>query len=422
MLWMIYILFSGFLYVWTLKSIHYDSAVPRTGYFLGMILLAAFMTVIFITDKRKRIRKGIFIAAVFMNFGLSIGYRCWEGETDPETTPGIFDGYTGDLLLMIAVFLIVFLIVRYTRIYKFRVCNLLLLIVLPVVVYGARISGQKVNGSYLYFAGMMIFGLVLMGFPFAAAYIVSRREDRYMGNKPSVRKLPWNLMGLLLYTFVLYGGCVVCNEFGLLLILGLTTTVLFMIRCKNGVTKLLYTAACAGGALIAGFKISHLSERIQIWMDPVQAYQDAELAEKAESVLYLFRHIYQMGWWGKGIGSLPRSLYPTLNTDHALLTLLNDYSALILIAVLVLGILFVRWLLIQPDGLCVYDQYLNLTCGLIVGFMILVDAASCFGSFITAGIGFPWISEGSSVNIMLTVLMAVHCGLLGKKVKVDDQA
>ena len=76
--------------------------------------------------------------------------------------------------------------------------------------------------------------------------------------------------------------------------------------------------------------------------------------------------------------------------------------------------------MIQPDGLCVYDQYLNLTCGLIVGFIILVDTASCFGSFITAGIGFPWISDGAAVNIMLTVLMAVHCGLSGKKVKVND--
>lgn len=420
MLWLVYMLFSGCLYVWTLKSIHYSTPVPQAGYRIGVILLAIFMTVIFITDKEKQSGKGIFIAAVFMNFGLSIGYRCWEIETDSAEAAGTFSGYTGDLLLMLLVFFTVFLLVRYTRIYKFRICNFLLLIVLPIVIYGARITGEEVYGSYLEFAGMMIFGLVLMGFPFAAAYFVSRREERYRGSVPSVRNLPWNLMGFLLYTFVLYGGCVVCNEFGLLLILGLTTTVLFMIRCKNGVTKLLYSAACAGGAAIAGLKISHLSARIQIWMNPVRACQDAGLAEEAETVLYLFRHIYQMGWWGNGIGSLSPALYQTLNTDHALLTLLNDYSALVLIAVLILGVLLVRWFLIQPDGLCVYDQYLNLTCGLIVGFIILVDTASCFGSFITAGIGFPWISDGAAVNIMLTVLMAVHCGLSEKKVKVND--
>lgn len=153
MLWLVYMLFSGCLYVWTLKSIHYSTPVPQAGYRIGVILLAIFMTVIFITDKEKQSGKGIFIAAVFMNFGLSIGYRCWEIETDSAEAAGIFSGYTGDLLLMLLVFFTVFLLVRYTRIYKFRICNFLLLIVLPIVIYGARITGEEVYGSYLEFAG-----------------------------------------------------------------------------------------------------------------------------------------------------------------------------------------------------------------------------------------------------------------------------
>ena len=84
-----------------------------------------------------------------------------------------YNRYTGDLLLMLLVFFTVFLLVRYTRIYKFRICNFLLLIALPIVIYGARITGEEVYGSYLEFAGMMIFGLVLMGFPFAAASVLA---------------------------------------------------------------------------------------------------------------------------------------------------------------------------------------------------------------------------------------------------------
>lgn len=421
MVWMIYMLFSSFLYMWTIKSICYESNIPNKEYLLGVLLLAIFITIIWKIDKERMLGRGIIIAAVFMNLGLSMAYRIWmDDDAMGSLLEDIRERYIGDLIIMLAVFIIMYSLVRYTRIYKFRVCNRFLMLALPVFVYGARLSGHRTGGSYLYFAGMMIFGLVLMGFPFVAAYFVSRKENRYRGSEPSVRNLPWNLMCLLVYTFILYGGCVLCNEFGLLLVLGLTTTVLFMIRCKNGGTKLVYSVVCAGGAVFASFKISHLWDRMQIWLNPSQAYQDADLAEKAESVLYLFRHIYQMGWWGNGIGNLSKSLYPTLNTDHVLITLINDYSALIVIAVLVLGVLFVRWMLFQPYGLCVYDQYLNLTCGLIIGFIILVDVSSNLGSFLTAGIGFPWISEGSSVNIMLTVLMAIHCGLLGKQVSLDD--
>lgn len=415
-----YLLFSVFLYFWTTMSIHYESSIPNMEYMFGVVVLAVFILIFGFVDRKKLFQKGIMIAAVFMNLGLSMAYRIWPEEDSMSTLWLDFhERYVNDLIQMLLIFIVIYLVIRYTRIYKFKLCNYLFIAALPIFIYGARLSGDKTGGSYLYFGSMMIFGLVLMGFPFVAAHFVSAKENKYTGSRPNVRHLPWNLMCLLLYTFLLYGGCVVCNEFGLLLILGLSTTVIFMIRCKNGITKLIYSVVCAGGAFLAGYKISHLSDRIQIWLNPAQAYSKDDLAGKAESTVYLFRHFYSMGWWGKGIGSLSQKLYPTLNTDHALITLLNDYSALIVIAVLILSILFVRWMLSQSAGLEVYDQYLNLTCGLIVAFIILVDVSSNIGSFLTSGIGFPWISEGGSVNIMLMTLLAIHCGLLGKKVNLD---
>lgn len=414
MIWILYMLFSLGLFFWSTTSIIYNSVIPAAEYLTGIIVLAIFVSIIWKLDRAKIMRKGVVIAAVFMNMGLSIAYRMAEGSQEKLFLGSFKDAYTGDLILMLAAFLITYLVVRWTRIYRFKIVNALIALALPVAVFGARLSGRAVGGSYLYFAGIMIFGVVLSGFPFVMAFFVAQNEDLYRGG--NVRNLSWNLMGLLIYTFILYIGCAVCNEFGLLLILGLTTTTLFFIRCKNGLTKLFYTVACAGGAIFAGFMITHLRERIQIWIDPAAAYGDAVLGEKAESVLYLFRHIYQMGWWGKGIGNLPKSIYPTLNSDHVLITLINDYSVWMAASVIVLGALFVRWMLIQPEGLCTYDRYLNLSCALIVCFIILIDVASNLGSFITAGVGFPWISDGSSVNIMLTGLMAVHCGLLGKGV------
>lgn len=419
MAWIFYMLSSYGLFFWTTKSIKYSGITPIGEYLIGIILLTIFVSVIWKKDHSKKMRDGVIIAALFMNIGLSIAYRMSEESKGFLSLINLRKTYAGDLIMMLLVFLLVYSVVRWTKIYKFKTVNILILIGLPTVIFGARLSGHMVGGSYLYFAGIMIFGWVLFGFPFVAAFLIDQKEDFYWNG--NVRNLSWNLMLLLLYTFILYIGCVVCNEFGLLLILGLTTTVLFFIRCKNGFTKIFYTVACAGGALLAGFKITHLWERILIWLHPSAVYGDANLGEKAESILYLFRHIYQMGWWGNGIGNLPKSIYPTLNTDHALVTLMNDYSVWMAISVLLLGIIFVRWMLFRAESLCTYDRYLNLTCALIVCFIILIDVASNLGSFITAGIGFPWISDGSSVNIMLTGLMAVHCGLLGKKVNTYAQ-
>ena len=414
MLLIIYMMFSISLYFWTVNSIAYDSVIPKIEYMLGIILLATFFSLLWRVDKDKLTVKGILISGIFMNLGLSVDYRVWENVGNKDLMKDIFMRYTADLILMLTVFGVLYLLVGYTRIYKYRIWNYLLLLVLPIVIYGARITGHKTGGSYLYFGGIMIFGLVLMGFPFVAAWFLARREERYFGKKHSVKNLSWNLVGLLIYTFLLFGGCVVCNEFGLLLVLGLTITVLFMINCKNWLSKLVYAAACFGGVVLAGVVITHLNNRILIWLRPSQSYWNDKLAGQAESVLYVFRHIEQMGWWGKGIGNLSERIFPTLNTDHVLITMLNDYSVLIVGSILLLTILFVRWLLQIPANLCLYDRYLNLVCGLIICFIILIDVASNLGSFITAGIGFPLISDGGSANIMLTALMSVHCGLIRK--------
>lgn len=412
-----YTVFSAALFFWTTSSLKYESRIPFIGYLAGVILLESIIILLHFSEMKnegKHEMNGIVIAAVLMNLGLSVDYRCF----DYKDVKNIFENtYLTDLLLMIPAFMIIFALIRYTKLYRYRVFNYLILLALPVSIFGARLSGRLTGGSYLYFAGVMIFGIVLMGFPFAAAWFMSSEENRYLRGR--VGNISWNLIGFLLYDFIIYFGCVLCNEYGLLLITGLTASILFFVRCKDIKSKLFYTVSCAGGALLASVKISHLWSRVQIWLHPVTAFHNDGLKEKAESVLYLFRNINGMGWWGKGIGNLSKRIYPTINTDHVLVLLINDYSVLLFIFVVVLGILFVRWMLSSPKDMCAYDRYLNLACASIVCFIILIDVASNLGSFITAGIGFPWISDGSSVNLMLTVLMAIHCALLRKRVVKD---
>lgn len=409
-----YLLFSGALYWWTCKSISYAVPAPGTEYFIGIVLLAVFLVVVRVITRGKGIFCGVCMMGLFMNLGLSIAYRTYTVTSAESLEVLQHDSYTRDLIFMLVIFAAVGVFVRCTEIYKINLFNLLVLAALPIVIFGARVTGSETNGAYLYFGGFMILGLVLMGFPFAAAYFLSRPEERYRGGK--VGNLSWNLMGLLLYTFVLYFGCAVCNEFGLLLLLGAVTTVLFFVRCKNLRTKVFYTLGCGLGAVAAAVKASHIWTRVLIWLDPAAAYDKSDIATQAESVLYLFRHFKSIGWWGNGIGNLSKSYYPTLNTDHVLITLTNDYSFILTLLVIVLAVILVGWMLKVPAGVPVYERYLVLSCGLILAFMVLVNVASTFGSFITAGIGFPWVSDGSSVNIMLTALVAIRCGVAGKKV------
>lgn len=65
-------------------------------------------------------------------------------------------------------------------------------------------------------------------------------------------------------------------------------------------------------------------------------------------------------------------------------------------------------------GLCSYDRYVNLTAAIVFMTVLVMHVASNLGSFITAGVGMPFISRGS-VNVMYAMLAGIHIGLLGKE-------
>ena len=110
----------------------------------------------------------------------------------------------------------------------------------------------------------------------------------------------------------------ICNEFGLLLVVGITSTMLFYIRSRNLRTKLLYTAVCGMGALLSCIMIGHIQERVYIWMHLSEITPEDPLAGKAESVLYVFRNLPRAGFWGNGLGSIPSvNLSDTENTNDA---------------------------------------------------------------------------------------------------------
>lgn len=407
---LLYFGFAAAVACWTLYSGLTATAEMKFFYLLTVLVLLAAETVMtFAGRKKKNLYSCGTAALILANAGASLAYRMNQVETETVDEVSHSKQYFEDVILMLIVFGLVYVTVRFTRIYQLKIVNLIIAAALPAVLFITRISGEESNGAYISFFGILIFAVVLAGYPFAAAFFLAREESRYLHG--SVRSMPLNLALFLGYTFILYAGCVICNEFGLLLVVGITSTMLFYIRSRNFRTKLLYTAACGVGVLLSGIMIGHIQERIYIWMHLSEITPEDPLAGKAESVLYVFRNLPRAGFWGNGLGSIPVSIYPTLNTDHAFVALMLEYSLVFATLILLIGILYVKALLAGCHADSLYDYILNLCCALIIGSIILIHIGSNLGSSITAGVGMPYASEGSAVNIMLAALTAVHCGI-----------
>lgn len=407
---LIYLCYVLALWIWTNFSVVQDMEAHKYYFYLMLGLGFVGIVTFVIWHKKRKIQVGPMIALVLANLGASVAFRMGIESVQ---------GYLQDFIYMVGIFLVVYLVVRYTKLYRIKVLNVLCIIALPVILYYTALRSETVNGAHLYFFGIMTLGIILAGYPFAVATFMASPEKYYRNG--NVRNLSLNMMGFLVYTFILFGGCALCNEYGLLLVMAMTATIIFFIRCHNWITKVLYSIACLAGALLVCVAVSHVRDRVTIWLNLKAAVNNEALAAKAETALYLFRNFNRMGFYGNGIGNLPESIYRTLNSDHVLVTLMNDYGILIALFVVVLGVIFVRWMLIEGKNMNVYDKYLNLSSALIVGFVILIHVASNLASFITAGLGYPWCSDGTSANAMFTLLMAVHCGILGRRGKHEYQ-
>ena len=372
MIVIICVAFSIALYIWTVASISYGTMYPMLGYTLGLMFILLFTIDGYIICSNKRVREGVVMLGVFLNLRLSVAYCTW---TMPDT-------HGQD--------------------------NVLLAVVLPMAMVAARLTGKKVGGSYLTIFGVMLFGLVLAGFPFVAAALLTMDENRYVGS--DVKKMPWNLALLLLYEGVLFLGCAIVNEYGLLLVIGITGSFLFWLRCKSLWTKVSYSVTCMASALFIALKVGHISQRFEVMVDPVNTTN----AKAAETVLYMFRNLPRTGFWGNSIGDLPRAIYRQLDTDHVTVLLMNDYSVVLAVLVIVIMMIFGRWMFKLEPGLCSYDRYVNLTAAIVFMTVLVMHVASNLGSFITAGVGMPFISRGS-VNVMYAMLAGIHIGLLGKE-------
>lgn len=398
----LYLGFEITLAGWTILSCEGDVQIM---FYLATVIVLCLLGAVILGKQKKNLYCGTLAALALVSVGASLALRMdLAGGTDSHS-----EQFFEDSIIMVVVFIATYVVIRYTSVYKMEIFNRMIILLLPMSLLIARLRGEATGGAYIIsFFGVLIFALILAGYPFAAAYFL-RPEKKYL--RGSVRSLPISLTFFLIYNLVLYILSSACNEFGLVLVLGIASTVLFYDRCKNFRTKLIYTVLCACGAGLAAIFTSHIHDRVLIWLHLKDIQPDDDLAGKAESILYLFENLPRAGFWGNGLGTTPTSLIPTLNTDHAFATIILEYSVIFAAAILFCGIVLIKCLLKDCYTESAHAYYLNLTAGLLVGATTLIHVSSNLASFITAGVGFPFLSEGSSVNSMFAVLLTINVAI-----------
>lgn len=410
----VYSIFASALYLLTVTSKQYNEAFPVVGYLLAIVMIYFFVLNTSLFEEDKRIRQGVIMMGLLMNVGMSVYYMSWINpeKAAKDGVVSFFDMLRSigviDVCTIIGAFVVTSTVICYTKIHRSKVLNRILMVVLPVIVYGARVTGKEEGGSYLRVCGVMVF-TILAFWPFVAATFMDMEERRYIGG--DVRKISWNMILLLAYECVLFMGAALCNEFGLLLIIAVTGSILFMIRCKSLRAKTGYSVSCIVAASVIAVKVAHIHDRIEVLINPLGTSKK----QTAESILFIFRNLSATGYWGNGIGSLPKAIYPQFNTDYVLVLLMNDYSIVLAAGVVMLVMLYCKWLFKVQSGLSDFDRYVNLTIAMTVMTIAIIHILSNLGSFIAAGLPLAFVSKAPQINTMFGLLMGVHTGLLKKE-------
>lgn len=417
LVWLFHYLCTFFLYLWTSRSVNFApetyQSLEQGVYTAEVILIILFAVFVCKMDPLgPKAEHGVLIVATFLQLQASNVYQCAPKTNETATLWEVVEtSCLPDFCFMFIAFLVMYVFIRYIGIHRFKAVNYLAIVGVLVFIFGAKLTNHAVNGSNLYFMGLMVYAVVLLLYPLAAAQFCSLSNNRYVGGIPT--KISYNSVLFLLYNFCIFGGCALNNEFGLLLLIALTSTTLFFIRERDLAAKLIYSLASVVGAVIAITLVSHVSSRVQILFDPAGAYASDELRQQASTIMYLYKHCRTIGWYGEGAGHLSSLYFPTRLTDHVLVLLFENFSVLVVIGVLIGGAFLVRWMLTEAAGMNCYEWYLNLVCGLLIGFTMLFNVASC--CLLTIGVPFPFISKGISINTALMVLVAVHTALIGKE-------
>ena len=131
------------------------------------LLMVAGLLLHIIWRKKRYIRLGLLSALVLLQVGAAISYRMnWSenAEADRLAAGQTVIHYSYQFLKDAAVLLVffagIYLLFRYTSLYRKKIVNYIILLLLPSALFAARIQGKATGGAYITFFGIIIWALL----------------------------------------------------------------------------------------------------------------------------------------------------------------------------------------------------------------------------------------------------------------------
>lgn len=292
------------------------------------------------------------------------------------------------------------------QIYRLKIVGFASLLLIPALLMATRILGKPIENTTTYLSignHLLTVALLMFLLPFAMGFCFRTEVDNPFAAKQTA--LPLNQIALLAWVVVVATlAGIVNNEYGSVLVIGASASVLFLIYGRNLFSKLGFSLSC----VVAMIGILIMSEKVmQRWTIFVNLEKAAEeFPMEAQPVKYIIDIAPLYGLFGLGNGTLSKSIYPNITSDYVISGLLCNCGLLFTLLVVVLYIVVILKLLrisTETD----YDRIVIETVAIMIFIMGFLTIAGALGSFLLSGVGMPFVSVAQSVNVVLFALMGL---------------
>lgn len=269
----------------------------------------------------------------------------------------------------------------------------------------ARVFCNPVNGSYIKVFGVQYFGIVLVAYSLLVLGLEKSKNKKTLFN--TVYSLDENTTIVLVYTVIIFLCCMLCNEYGLGLIIGLCSTVIFFIKSNSKIEKIIFSTITLSGTIFCLTKIGHIAKRFSYLFGMEKSIREYESIIPS----FLFRNFYNSGWFGKGF-FIDIETYKALPTDYPFVPIVIQQGMIYAMLVIVIFCVFFKTYFsitdrVESDS----NRTFVFVSGTQIALLFLMNFSSSISSFICAGVPMPFVSQATAIQVCIVALLAITCAI-----------
>lgn len=291
------------------------------------------------------------------------------------------------------------------------------IVLIPAALLYSRILSSPVSGSYIRLVGgFLTYGLILFLWPFASMFLLGQKVSNKMYNR--FYAMPKNQFFYLIETILIILLACINNDFGTAMLVGSTAVILLLVYGRDWFCKLGFCAMGAIGISAICLISPKLLNRFIVCIDLKSCIgtDNTYLAMQSEPVLYLLQNIQFSGPFGNGFSTIPRSIYPNLDTDYIISGMLFQQGIWMVLCMTGITLLFVL-IMLKTEPVQKLQNRLAFTIALVFAVNMFWILLSNISILPICGLTFCFISRGSSVNLAFSLLLAVFLFISNDRIR-----